>query len=296
MSLDAQDWVWNHSKSKGTARLVLLAIADKAYGTDCSAYAGTTMLVQRCNAARSSVVAAVDKLIKLGELAVIEGRVGPRGETFYRLPKAKRHRRSASEGGPESGPVQNPDRSENRTGTESGPGGSENRTPGGPKSGPHNAVGTQGTQQPPAPAPQPPAVAREITAEDKLEFGRFWQLHPKSRDMDKTRAEWVAAVVAGADPKQITTAAEAYAREVAGTEFRFVKQSAGWLHDRRYEDKYAAASEPARKATPLPPWCGECADGARAAEREGHLRQIYDHRGNAHPCPKCHPTKAIHAA
>ncbi|HWT45863.1 MAG TPA: hypothetical protein VN085_07845, partial [Vicinamibacterales bacterium] len=90
MSLDAQDWVWNHSQSKGTARLVLLAIADRAYGTHCSAYAGTTMLVQRSNAARSSVVAAVDKLIQLGELAVIEGRVGPRGETFYTLPKAKR--------------------------------------------------------------------------------------------------------------------------------------------------------------------------------------------------------------
>jgi hypothetical protein len=79
VSLDAQDWVWNHSKSKGTARLVLLAIADKAYGKGCTAYAGTTMLVQRTNAARSSVVAAVDKLIESGELAVVEGLTGPRG-------------------------------------------------------------------------------------------------------------------------------------------------------------------------------------------------------------------------
>ncbi|MEJ8671909.1 hypothetical protein WKI71_36760 [Streptomyces sp. MS1.AVA.1] len=135
MSLDAQDWVWNHSKSKGTARLVLLAIADKAYGPSCAAYAGTTMLVQRSNAARSSVVAAVDKLIELGELAVVDGRQGPRGETVYTLPKAKRHRRSPSEGGPDSGPVQIPDRSENRTGTDSGPGGSETG-PRGPKTGP----------------------------------------------------------------------------------------------------------------------------------------------------------------
>lgn len=186
VSLDAMDWVWNKSASKGTARLVLLAIADKAYGSDCSAYAGTTMLVQRSNAARSSVVAAVDKLIEMGELAVIEGRVGPRGETFYQIPKARRHRRSEQErgpdsvpppkqadaespsepghhgrsdstGGPKSGPVQNPDRSGFRTGTESGPGGSEIRTPRGPKSGPHNGSNANTNY------PSPPAAAEQGT-------------------------------------------------------------------------------------------------------------------------------------
>ena len=170
MSLDAQDWVWQHSESKGTARLVLLAIADKANGEDCSAYAGTTMLVRRTRAARSSVVVAVDKLIESGELAVVEGRKGPKGERVYRLPKARGHRRAPEEGGtksggPKSGPVQNPDPSENRTpgGTKSGPPRSENRTPTGPESGPHNAENacnaeeTQGEpaaderEQPPAP-------------------------------------------------------------------------------------------------------------------------------------------------
>jgi hypothetical protein len=325
LSLDAMDWVWNKSTSKGTARLVLLAIADKAYGTDCSAYAGTTMLVQRCNAARSSVIAAVDKLIEAGDLVVVEGRIGPRGETFYALPKARRHRRSDqergtesgpvpdpgspgsssksghhpssdSEGGPKSGPVQNPDRSGFRTGTESGPGGSENRTPGGPESGPHNAVGTQAPKETPAPPSPAPAAAREITAEDKLEFGAFWQTHPKSRDMDKTRAAWVAAVLAGADPKKITAAAFAYAHECRSVDFQFVKQSVGWLTSRRYEDKFETPAAKSGPSRPLPAWCGECADGNRAAEREGHLRQVYDHRGNARPCPKCHPTKAVHAA
>lgn len=140
------------------------------------------------------------------------------------------------------------------------------------------------------------AERREITAEEKLDFGRFWQLHPKSRDMSKTRTEWITAVIGGADPKKITAAAEAYAREVTDTEFRFVKQSANWLRERRYEDKYAPAPAAPKSSSQLPPWCGECADGSRAAEREGHLRQIYDDRGNARPCPKCHPTQTIHAA
>ncbi|MCX4540469.1 hypothetical protein [Streptomyces sp. NBC_01565] len=150
MSLDAQDWVWTQSKSKGTARLVLLAIADKATGADCSAYAGTTMLVQRSNAARSSVVVAVDNLLASGELAVTAGARGPRGETVYRLPLAVGHRR---EGGPKSGPVQNPDPSGIRTprGTESGPPRSENRTPTGPESGPHNQKNAKHQKEHPTP-------------------------------------------------------------------------------------------------------------------------------------------------
>ena len=52
----------------------------------------------------------------------------------------------------------------------------------------------------------------------------------------------------------------------------------------------------AKSPEPLPPWCTECADGNRAAERESHLRQVYDDRGNARPCPKCHPSQTTHAA
>ncbi|MGW1389984.1 hypothetical protein [Streptomyces griseoluteus] len=51
-----------------------------------------------------------------------------------------------------------------------------------------------------------------------------------------------------------------------------------------------------RPSVPLPPWCGECADGARAAEREGRLRLVYDDHGNGHPCPKCHPDMTAHHA
>jgi hypothetical protein len=53
---------------------------------------------------------------------------------------------------------------------------------------------------------------------------------------------------------------------------------------------------PPRPSAPLPPWCGECADGAPAAEREGRLRLVYDEAGHGHPCPKCHPDLTSHAA
>ncbi len=151
------DWVWTRSTAKGIARMVLLAIADKCPDDTCTAYAGTTMLVRRTNAARSSVVTAVDKLLDGDELRVVEGAKGPRGETVYHLPCAVGHVRAAPEEtrfvGPESGPVQNLHRSENRPprGTETGPEGYGNRIPTGPESGPQNAYERkhQAEQQPP---------------------------------------------------------------------------------------------------------------------------------------------------
>lgn len=149
MSLDAQDWAWEHSASKNTARLVLLAIADKASGPDVSAYAGTTFLMRRTNASRTAVIKAVDALLDLGELEIVVGRTGPHGETRYRLPGAKGH---ARKGGTDSVPVQNPYRSQNGTprGPESVPEGSGIRTGRGSQSAPHNAVNPEtpeGTQK-----------------------------------------------------------------------------------------------------------------------------------------------------
>ncbi|MEU6760812.1 hypothetical protein [Streptomyces sp. NPDC046685] len=98
MSLDAMDWVWNHSTARGTARLVLLAIADKAPGADCTAYAGTAMLMQRTNTTRASVRTAIAKLIKAGELAAVDESCGPNGESVYQLPLAVGHARRDSRG------------------------------------------------------------------------------------------------------------------------------------------------------------------------------------------------------
>lgn len=231
MSLDAQDWVWTHSKSKGTARLVLLAIADKASGPDCSAYAGTTMLVQRTNAARSSVIVAVDKLLESKELATVAERKGPKGETVYSLPLAIGHKRSTSEGGPESGPLQKSDRSGIRTprGAESGPPPSENRTPTGPDSAPHNADNAEKPKENAEVSPR---------AEDHLEaFGAFWLTYPKKKAREEAKKAWIAAIKRGADPEHIVAAAQGYARERANKDATYTKHPATWLNKGCYDDE-----------------------------------------------------------
>ncbi|MFJ9572110.1 helix-turn-helix domain-containing protein [Streptomyces bacillaris] len=86
MSHDAREWVWDHSSSKGTARMVLALIADRCLDRRCIAYASVPTLMKRANASRTAVRDALTKLIASGELTQLAGRKGPRGETYYHLP------------------------------------------------------------------------------------------------------------------------------------------------------------------------------------------------------------------
>ena len=179
MSIDAMHWVWNHSRAKGNARLVLLAVADKAPGPDVTAKLGTTEFVARLNAARSSVVKAVDAALASGELVITEPAIGSRAAT-YQLPHAVGYvRPTLNARGPESGPVDESYRSGNetpkpeqgsgiRTGSETargpkvGPGGSENETPRGPESGPLNQTTPTRSESKLAGEPTPPVLGPEI--------------------------------------------------------------------------------------------------------------------------------------
>lgn len=239
-------WVWLHSQSKGAGRHVMLAIANRITGDDGAARVSTAELTRFSNAARSSVIKAIDALVKSGELDLLEEGRGTR-PALYRIPGTIGFARpDFSSRGPVSGPLEGGQGSGNRTPTENargpvtGPQGSENRTSRGPETGPHNQNHRNHVEEEASVA----APARQISSEQKREFGRFWHNHPKSKDYDKTLEAWTEAVLAGADPVAISAAALAYARETAGQEFRFVKQSANWVRERRYEDKFAPEPSP----------------------------------------------------
>ncbi|WP_445269581.1 hypothetical protein [Streptomyces sp. DSM 41634] len=156
MSLAATDWVWCQSDSRGAARLVLLAIADRA-DADGVAYAGTASLIRRTRAARSTVRDAVDTLLATGELAVVEGELGPGGETVYRFPLLNARGtgerpgplsdpgRTSAPGGPVSGPREG--RTSAPGGPVTGPGEGRTSAPGGPATGPQNVLPTYSPQE-----------------------------------------------------------------------------------------------------------------------------------------------------
>ncbi|CQR61796.1 hypothetical protein [Streptomyces leeuwenhoekii] len=88
MSVDAREWVWEHSTSRGTARLVLLSIADRVPDEQCVAWASLTSLIERTRAGRTAVRDALAALAKSGELLELEHLQGPQRTRVYRLPRA----------------------------------------------------------------------------------------------------------------------------------------------------------------------------------------------------------------
>ncbi|MFD5454094.1 helix-turn-helix domain-containing protein [Streptomyces olivaceus] len=88
MSMEAREWVWEHSASRGVARLVLLSIADRVADDQCVSWASLSSLAQRTNASVSTVREAIERLRLSGELKQLADLVGPQRSTVYRLPFA----------------------------------------------------------------------------------------------------------------------------------------------------------------------------------------------------------------
>ncbi|MGW0222897.1 helix-turn-helix domain-containing protein [Streptomyces tendae] len=88
MSSEARDWVWEHSSSRGAARLVLLSIADRVADEQCVSWASLSSLAKRTRASVSTVREAIGRLLLAGELEQLDDLVGPQRSTVYRLPLA----------------------------------------------------------------------------------------------------------------------------------------------------------------------------------------------------------------
>ena len=88
MSSEAREWVWEHSSSRGTARLILLSIADRVADEQCVSWASLSSLAKRTRASISTVREAIDRLVRSGELEQLDDLTGPQRSTVYRLPLA----------------------------------------------------------------------------------------------------------------------------------------------------------------------------------------------------------------
>jgi len=77
VSVKVMAWVWEHSHSRLSARLVLLAIADHANGDGIDAFPSNPQLMMKTGLSERAVRCAVAELVDLGELHVSVG--GGRG-------------------------------------------------------------------------------------------------------------------------------------------------------------------------------------------------------------------------
>ncbi len=74
MSIESMSLVLHHSKSKGTAKLVLLGIAN--HEGDGGAWPAVATLMRYANMDRRSVQRAIQKLVEIGELQVLKQKGG----------------------------------------------------------------------------------------------------------------------------------------------------------------------------------------------------------------------------
>lgn len=96
MSVRVSHWVWQYSPQKGSALLVLLAIADSANDDGGGAYPSTAKLAKKSRLSERNVQYIVRGLAAEGAIEIDWG-AGPRGTNVYRVAMA-----DASQGGVQS--------------------------------------------------------------------------------------------------------------------------------------------------------------------------------------------------
>ena len=84
MSVQVMDWVWRNSIHKGTALLVMLAIADHCHDDGDGAYPSSEILARKTRLSTRQVKRVVQQLEASGELEINE-RAGPKGANVYRI-------------------------------------------------------------------------------------------------------------------------------------------------------------------------------------------------------------------
>lgn len=241
MTLDAQAWVWNHSRTRANVRVVMLALADATTDDTATVRMGTTELVRRVNGARSTVQAAVDAALKSGELIIDEAAAGSRAAR-YKIPGAVGYRRTT---GPNPGPQQaEPQGPESQapngyrpeiqaatppaTGPEfeplpQEPDGalwSETRAPTGPESGPHHSPidGVNEGVREGAPTAVVPEFARELVSKiTAAQVYPAWNLTPGEwfqldSLLKRSGADMLAAVAVKAASKRDVSHARYFLR------------------------------------------------------------------------------------
>lgn len=83
MSIEAYGRVWKYSRARGTARVVLLAIADHANAEGGNAYPSVRRIAEMANVCQRSVQNALASLRESGELVAVARHRS--GTTIYRL-------------------------------------------------------------------------------------------------------------------------------------------------------------------------------------------------------------------
>lgn len=222
------DRVLTSSKSKGTPRLVLIALADVAHDSgEVSAYARShKILAAKANCHEDTVQKAISALVDLGEVKVTRRGDG-RASTDYII---------TIEGGRESTPGE---ASGHPTGDDAPPQGGRETPPIIPSS------PVVDPSLPVEPCAAPPLVL--VTGSPDVDpFEEFWKVYPNKRGKPAARGAFAAACKRA--PAAAIIAGAGRYRDDPNRSDSFTKWPQGWLREDRWDDPPL----PSRTGAPSP--------------------------------------------
>lgn len=205
--------VWDHTEVKGTALLVLLAIADHANDQGvCWPSAPTLAHKARCS---ERTVRRIVEALEAQSLLVIERRPGE--TSLLRLVLDPGH-------------FVTPDKMSPLTDSVRGTPDILSPTP-----------DIQMSDEPSLePSVEPSTHASAVSQVDDGNFDEFWAVYPKKVDKASARRAWNTQMRSrtGPNPATVIEAARAYAASVAGTDPQYVKYPATWLRATDFAEPY----------------------------------------------------------
>lgn len=229
MSVRVLDAVFRGSAAKGSARLVLLALADVAGDEgEVTAYRRSYSILQaKAAVSKSAVIRAIDTLVELGEIEVIREGSG-RQQADYRI---NVERLRAAEGLQDDTP---------QVGTPgvaaSDPRGSDVAPLGSPEATPIT---------PSLSVPIPSSSTSRAEAVVAAGFEAFWTAYPNSAAKGAARKAWPAALAAAGSIELICAGATRYAQD-PNRDPSYTKHASTWLRAECWNDPLL----PPRKGAP----------------------------------------------
>ncbi|MGW5877853.1 helix-turn-helix domain-containing protein [Nocardiopsis terrae] len=252
MAVEVMAWVWNHSRTKNSARLVLLAIADCASGDGTNAWPSNRELCRKTNLTDRSVQSAIQQCVELGELGV-ELNGGRKGTNMYTVLMRTPEESSP----PKKARGENPAPPKNVRGSQK-----SQVKPGNPEgsSDPEEFSGAkilrltpEGSSDGTIPEPSGeeeslfPGLPQNTEPDPGSLFEAFWDAYPKKRAKGDARKAWGQMLKRGAEPRAIVAAAHQYAQERHGEDPQYTAYPATWLRSERYADEPDPAYQPPRQ-------------------------------------------------
>lgn len=234
MSVRVITWVWDHSMSEGTDRLVMLALADSADDAG-SCWPSMLTLARKAKVNERTVRRSIRTLEGMGEVSTVAG--GGTTSNRYRIlldPRVQSVRSDPGQPAPsdtsppgrdappgQPAPGVKPDNGEQSRGGES----------------PGADTGVRGTVKRSSKNKNKPSSERAPSSSSDPRFVEFWDTCPKKVGKADAFRMYQAAVRNSVPSSTLLEGMRRYALSVRGTDSKFIVHPATWLHGGRWDDE-----------------------------------------------------------